>query len=365
MQQNTATDNQNTHPSNVTLSSFAVKHNKRGHKKAKGLVQGLKDFFMGDGETQSEADTPGMPAMLQKAVRRAEKEEEVPVFGEMNKKHDDPHKVEKMKKGVHEAYCELRSKFVNSKMPQITTNWCNFGSSYETIKAYQSLCSAHFGKLTPLKLRVDCYLYHGCDLLDVEEKSIKKSSEFYFNQNVAFNQWLFFDLKYCQLPEKTRITFNIVLVFQEINEPELVIGTVSTNLFNKAGKFQSGRKELNIWPFYDKAERLGCMKEWNGLTTTQSKTVSENPKLLHLYFARLIVFFEVFVNPMFYSSRDDKKIERYSLTKTQVDNDIRLKSKKPSEDPAKDQEIQNKQLADLKKHFKQNPLTAFNAESKE
>jgi hypothetical protein len=72
-------------------------------------------------------------------------------------------------------------------------------------------------------------------------------------------------LKYCQLPEKSRLSFNIVLIVQESNA-EIVIGTVSINLFKQSGRFKSGLHELNVWPFYHIDERLGCMNEFNGLT---------------------------------------------------------------------------------------------------
>jgi hypothetical protein len=57
-----------------------------------------------------------------------------------------------------------------------------------------------------------------------------------------------------------------VLIFKEQNQAELVIGSVSMNLFSRNGRFKSGTKDLNVWPFYEKDERLGCMKEYNGLT---------------------------------------------------------------------------------------------------
>jgi len=38
------------------------------------------------------------------------------------------------------------------------------------------------------------------------------------------------------------------------------------NLFSGNGRFKSGMKDLNVWPFYEVDERLGCMKEYNGLT---------------------------------------------------------------------------------------------------
>jgi hypothetical protein len=233
--------------------------------------------------------------------------------------YDDGHKRAKMAAGAPEEYDRRRLAYVNKVIPSITTNWCSFGQKLETINSFRNMCSAHFGTLTPLKIRVDCHLYHGCDYLF--EDAYRESIEVYFNNSVSFNEQIDFKLKYCQLPEKTRLSFNIVLIFQEKNQPELIIGTVSTNLFSKSGKFKSGTKELNIWPFYKIDERLGCMKEYCGLSYTQSQVVRQNHAVLPLYFCRLLLQFETFVNPMYYSSRDDKKIELYKLTKTTEDEE--------------------------------------------
>jgi phosphatidylinositol-4,5-bisphosphate 3-kinase len=45
---------------------------------------------------------------------------------------------------------------------------------------------------------------------------------------------------------------------------ELTIGCVSVNLFDEHKKFKSGLQSLNVWPFYEIDERLGCMKEYKG-----------------------------------------------------------------------------------------------------
>ena len=79
-----------------------------------------------------------------------------------------------------------------------------------------------------------------------------------FNSNVVFNELITFDkLKYCQIPVKTRLSFEIVLIFKE--NSKMTIGCVSMNLFNEKGIFNSGVRDLNVWPFYAIDERLGCM----------------------------------------------------------------------------------------------------------
>ena len=141
--------------------------------------------------------------------------------------YDDNHKRAKMAPGAPEQYDDNRLKYVNKVIPSISSYWCSFGQKVETINSFRNMCSAYFGHLTPLKIRVDCFLYHGCDLLFPEAQ--KESVEVYFNNNVTFNQEIDFkfkmpeskdadnkeskELKYCQLPEKTRLSFNIVLIF--------------------------------------------------------------------------------------------------------------------------------------------------------
>ena len=97
----------------------------------------------------------------------------------------------------YHKYLEDRLGVINKNIPMICTNFCNFGQSVKTIDAYKALMSAHFGKLTPLKIRVDCYLFHGCDTLLDGDKSLQRSNEIFFNNDVYFNQWITFELKYC------------------------------------------------------------------------------------------------------------------------------------------------------------------------
>jgi len=126
------------------------------------------------------------------------------------------------------------------------------------------------------------------------------SKDVFFNSSVNFNQLITFgNIKYCQIPVKTRLSFNIVLIFKEGSK--LTIGCVSINLFNEKGIFNSGVRDLNVWPFYEIDERLGCMKEYDGL----KREILNDPALtrkIHLLFTKLILVFESFICPMMYSS---------------------------------------------------------------
>ena len=54
---------------------------------------------------------------------------------------------------------------------------------------YQNLLAVPFlSKMTPLKLQVECTLYHGCETLT----QAQLSDEVYFNNTVRFDQWVQF-----------------------------------------------------------------------------------------------------------------------------------------------------------------------------
>jgi hypothetical protein len=49
-----------------------------------------------------------------------------------------------------------------------------------------SYFSILYGKMTPLKLQVECTLYHGCETLTTSVFS----DEAYFNNTIQFDQWI-------------------------------------------------------------------------------------------------------------------------------------------------------------------------------
>ena len=102
------------------------------------------------------------------------------------------------------------------------------------------------------------------------------------------------------------MAFTVTLIFAE--RAELTIGCVSINLFDEKKQFRSGLQDLNIWPFYTIDERLGCMKEYNGMSIPAFRR-HQARNTLHMLFSKLVVSFESFIVPMIYSSRDERKIQ--------------------------------------------------------
>ena len=184
---------------------------------------------------------------------------------------------------------------------KIKSPFCNFADSMDTIKSYENILRFSIGNFTPMKIKVDFTLYHGAEKL-VEQVV---TEEVYFSNNIVFNKWSNFkNLRYCQLPVKTRLSVNIILVFKE--GYELTIGCVSMNLFDEKKQFKSGMVDLNIWPFYEIDERLGCMKEYKGRYYDKDKVQDRDDIIqnIHKEFCKLILEFETFTYPMYYSSRD-------------------------------------------------------------
>lgn len=129
---------------------------------------------------------------------------------------------------------------------------------------------------------------------------------------------------------------------------QLTIGCVSLNLFDEKGRFRNGLRELNVWPFYELDERLGCMKEYNGMTVNQAQS-KDFQKQIDNFFTKLVIEFESFICPLFYSSRDEKKIDFHKLSTNKEDK----------EDKANliNVQVKNQDLAKLKRYLNQNPLT--------
>jgi hypothetical protein len=175
-----------------------------------------------------------------------------------------------------------------------------------------------FGKVTPLKLQIECYLYHGCEVLTQGVVS----DEVYFSNTLRLDQWISFgNLRYCQIPMKTRLSFNLNMVTKE--GYSLTIACVSMNLFDEKGRFRNGARELNVWPFYELDERLGCMKEFNGCTVEQTQGQRDRGSIDSL-FCKLVVEFETFICPLVYSSRDEKKIDQYKLSTNKEDKQDKM-----------------------------------------
>ena len=62
------------------------------------------------------------------------------------------------------------------------------------------------------------------------------------------------------------------------------------------------------------------MKEYNGMKSKDYRLHSQKGTL-HMLFSKLIVNFETFICPMFYSSRDERKIDKYKLARTEEDKE--------------------------------------------
>lgn len=122
---------------------------------------------------------------------------------------------------------------------------------------------------------------------------------------------------------------------------------MSHNIFDETGRFQNGFHSLSVWPFYRSDPRLGCMKEYHG--------VSEEAAGSSLPFTHLSIQFDEFVAPMYWSSRKYERVkEKGFSTNPDDDQDKVLLTAIPN----------NSELAELKKLLVRDPLQQFNPEEK-
>ena len=193
---------------------------------------------------------------------------------------------------------------------QISSPFCNFSHAQNTMQAYKNILGFSIGNYTPTKIKIECTLYHGCEKL-VETQVLEDNT--WFSNNILINKWTDFGkLRYCQLPVKTKLSINIILAFDKPGQ-DITIGCVSMNLFDEKMKFRSGVQPLNLWPFYQIDKRLGCMKEYKGRAYNEhmqdSNKIDDLIQNIHNEFAQIILEFESFIFPMYYSSRDRDQIE--------------------------------------------------------
>lgn len=130
------------------------------------------------------------------------------------------------------------------------------------------------------------------------------------------------------------------------------------NLFDQNKRFVSGVQDLNLWPFYQNDERLGCMKQYKGMKLDHKTHTGDIIANIHNQFTKLVLEFESFIFPMFYSSRNLNQIKDWGLI--------------PNKDDEADEKIMfsneteklNQELAELKKCFAKNPLSSLTEKEK-
>ncbi|CAI2363985.1 unnamed protein product [Moneuplotes crassus] len=248
------------------------------------------------------------------------------------------HKRLKRTKMIKSIYKKVDQYDSQSYLLGINSMFGNFSINYDKIARFKQIMFGK-GSITPLYLQVECMLYHGCELLS----NVVKSKKINFNNNAKFNEWISFDkMRYCELSKKTRLSFNIRMNTSE--DIEMIIGSVSINLFDDQGKLNSGIRDLNIWPFYSIDSRLGCMKEYYGV----SKDKSISGINFNTLFSKLYIELESFALPMYYSPRTDEDMKNiYFSSNKQDDQD---------KENLIDAAVTNEDLADLKKYLLKNPL---------
>jgi hypothetical protein len=228
----------------------------------------------------------------------------------------------------------------------INTVFANYSFNYDKMMLFKQI---RFGKGSIIQyLEVQCMLYHGAELLS----EVVTSKQIYFNNNAMFNEWINFkNMRYCELPKKTRLSFNIVVT--TVEDVKVIIGSVSINLFDEKGKFNSGIRDLNIWPFYSIDSRLGCMKEYFGI----SKDRNQGKIQMNTLFSKLFIEFETFSLPMHYTSRTDEDMKNKHFSNNPQDI--------IDKENLIDAQVLNEDLAMLKKYLHKNPLQDLSPHEKD
>lgn len=94
----------------------------------------------------------------------------------------------------------------------------------------------------------------------------------------------------------------------------LILGSVSFNIFDHTGRMRDKSTALNVWPFYGHDPQLGCMKEYEGVS---SKIFQAKDKKRDQCHCKLYLEMQSFVSPVEYSLKTLSKINiDFNLTRS-------------------------------------------------
>jgi len=165
---------------------------------------------------------------------------------------------------------------------------------------------------TPYLVQINAYLYFGSKLLT--DKAIAQTTQIPLSGSPKWNQWLEFPLKISQLPQESRICFDIA-VFSSTGDSQIIAST-TLQIFDCVGEFRQGMNSLNLWPFYRHEPRLTCAEEFWGLRYHQGHSTNEQMKeFVAKEFAGLYLSLDKFSSAMFWSNRDTEMMSLMCMPK--------------------------------------------------
>ena len=177
---------------------------------------------------------------------------------------------------------------------------------------------------TPYLIQINVYLYFGCNLL--KENAQTQTYQIPLSASPKWNIWLEFPLKISQLPQETRLCFD-VLVFSSTGDSQIIAST-NFQIFDMVGEYRQGLSGLNLWPFYRHEPRLSCAGEFWGLRYLPShchyKTIEE---FIAKEYSKLYISLDGFEGKMFWSNRDSELMDMMCMPKLREIAEIKTENK--------------------------------------
>jgi len=161
-------------------------------------------------------------------------------------------------------------------------------------------------EILPFMLTVEMSLYYGSTLL--QKGTCLETKPVPFSFGVRWNEWLSFpEILTSQLPKEVRICFN-VKVYAPTGE-QFIIASVSHAIFDFYGRMKDGLVHLNLWPFYKIDSKFVSAGEfWFLREKVLFPKPDETDRFKAKQYARLVLQFDTFNLPVFWSLRDLNKM---------------------------------------------------------
>ncbi|KAL4497869.1 hypothetical protein ABPG72_000624 [Tetrahymena utriculariae] len=229
-------------------------------------------------------------------------------------KHNKEEKDKKDQKNKQNKDIQLQQEQQKQRKDQVTpkldTRIVNHGvKGLEFMKQIQG----YYGlNIVPFSISIEAIIMNGSTCIkSVETKRVPYGNICRFNQWISFN-----NIKVSQLPLESRLCFNLKAYAQNSNDYQ-IIGSSTLPIFNSQELFQQGLNSINVWPFYRVHGRLSCMNEYWGCTNKlrmhEQKDEKKIKEFISQNYCKLFIQLDKFIEPMFYSLRDEKTMESMGL----------------------------------------------------
>ena len=162
-------------------------------------------------------------------------------------------------------------------------------------------------------VEVEMMMVYGEKVVKFEGKECKVcSKKMNFGGNVRSEETLNFRIPVSRIPKETRICMNIHAV---CCQSSFIIGSAMFTVYDETGKLRTGRKSVNIWPFYKVDTKFSCMSDFYGtpgfIVPKHIPAGELDPSFLEPGYAQVVLELQDYLTDTKWSLRSEEEMRRW------------------------------------------------------